>query len=149
MHKLIFTIIFALFFSQSVFAKDIPITIRPINKISTSNIYLKLGDRVEFELLGDFYRNGKIYIPKTNKITGTIVEIEQNDFGYKEAQITINQFRTVDVAGNFVKLEGSIFKSGKSYSGMQFFGDTIFHFFRGGEVQIKPKKDTFILFLKD
>lgn len=147
MKKIILLAIFALIFSNTVFAKDIPVKIKPMQKITTSDLNLIEGDKVEFATSEDVFVNSKLYIKKGQKISGCITSIVPNGFLVEPATIYIENFRTIDVNKNSVKFKGIIYKSGNDHDEItEFF---MSNFLRGGEVQIKPKKDEFTIYVEE
>lgn len=139
-----------LFFPPVVSSKEMSVKIKPISKITTSNAELQEGDNVYFELIEDvLVNNSNVCIKKGTKVTGTVTTIENNDYLYTPAKLYIENFETNSVDGNVVKLSGTVFKAGNDHSEITQFIPLPFVYLRGGEVQIKPKKDTFTLFLEE
>ncbi len=107
---MLIAIIFVL--GQSVFAKSIPVQIKPVEKISTAGSKVQEGDIVEFVVINDVYQGSKLYIKNAEKVSGTITNLKQNNFLYEPAEIYIENFSTKDSAEKAVKLDGVIYKKG-------------------------------------
>ena len=147
MKKLILPLLFLLLTTQSVLTKEIPIKIKPIQKITTSNLSLQEGDSLDFAICEDVLINSKLHLKKGAQVQGVITELEDNDYVLKPAKLYIENFRTTTASGMPVKLKGIVYKSGNEH---QVFGEfLIFDLLRGGEVQIKPRKDEFTLYTED
>lgn len=149
MLKKISLLVFFLFLNQSVIAKDIPVKIIPANKITTSTANIQEGDSVNFLTADDIFINSSVYIKKGTPVKGTITSIEDNDYLYVPATLYAENFVTKNVDGKLVKLSGIVYKAGNNHWELTQFIPIPFVYLRGGEVQIKPKKDTFILLLKE
>lgn len=135
--------------SPYVVAKEIPVKIKPITKITTANTNLQEGDNVNFEVVDDVLVNSHIYFKKGAEVVGEITSIEDNDYLYTPAKLYIEDFKARNTDGNMIKMNGAIFKAGNDHSWLTQFIPLPFVYLRGGEVQIKPKEDIFILFLKE
>ena len=75
-------IICVLFTGLSSFAEEVPVTITPLEKISTADKNLHEGDTVEFKDT----KTGEI-------ITGIIKELTPNGFAGEQAALLINNFK--------------------------------------------------------
>lgn len=140
-------IIFLLMVSNSGFAKDIPVKIKPEHKITTSNLNLREGDSVDFVISDDVFVNPKVFLKKGQKVSGCVTGIQDNGYLVQPATIYIENFRTKDVKNHPIKLKGVVYKEGNGHSIFtEFF---VFELLRGGEVQIKPEKDEFMLYVED
>lgn len=136
-------------YAHFALADDIEVMINPAASITTSNVYLQEGDEIKFVLAKDVYVNSNLYLKKGIPVTGVITSIEDNDFFYKEASLYAENFKTKDVNGKTVKLKGIVYKKGNTHWKLTQFLPRIVWVLRGGEVQMKPEKDSFILFLED
>lgn len=133
--------------SNAVFAADIPVRIKPEYRVTTSNLDLKEGDSLDFVISEDVFVNSKKYLNKGQKVTADVTSLEDNGFLVQPAKLYVENFRTKDAQNNLVKLKGIIYKSGNSHSALtEFF---VFDVLRGGEVQIKPEKDEFIIYIEE
>lgn len=126
---------------------DTLVIVKPKTVISTSNTNLNEGDYVHFVIDKDVFFNNILVIKKGEEVTGLMLEIIPNDWSSTPAKVTIGQFETKDIDGERLKLYGSIYKTGTMHDiASALFSECAI---RGGEVQIKPYKDKFTLFLKD
>ena len=141
-------IIFGLL-SQASYAKDLEVQIKPISKITTSNVSLKEGDNVDFFVANDVYLNSKLYLKSGEKVEGTITSLKNNSFSCEDASLYIENFVANDIDGKRTKLKGIIYKKGNDHWMITQFIPIFYVFIRGGEVQIEPSKDTFTLYLGD
>lgn len=148
MIRKLFLILVLFSFGQNILADEIPVNIKPINKITTSNINLQEGDSVSFAIQEDIFVNSKLFIKKGTPVNGTIISIENNDYLYKPATLYADKFVTQDVNGQRVKLKGIIYKKGNDHWMITQFILFPLTILRGGEVQIKPEKDIFTLILE-
>ena len=131
------------------FAKEVDVVIEPTHKITTSNPNLREGDDVDFIAAQDVFLNSKLYIKKGSPAVGIVTSIENNDFLYKEASLYAENFKVENIDGKMVKLTGIIYKTGNKHQNITQLIPAALWVIRGGEVQIKPQKDTFTLFLEE
>lgn len=128
-----------LMFGISSFAEEIPVTITPVRKISTSDKHLMEGDVLEFKDVN----SGSI-------ITGSIKELTPNGFAGEQASLLIDNFKYKN--SNKV-LNGNIFIKGGEHKKHQEFANSSLGitsaFIRGGEVILIPEKTKLIVFLND
>lgn len=134
---------------NSVLAKDVRVEIEPRKKVTTSDLKLNEGDEISFVVAQDVYLHSTLYIKKGAPVIGVITSIENNDFLYKAASICAENFKVKDINEKTVKLKGIIYKKGNNHWMITQFIPAPLGAIRGGEVQIKPNKDTFNLFLED
>jgi len=147
MKKIILTLLLLSIAVPSAWAKEVPVKIKPVQKITTSNFSLQEGDSLDFVISENVLINSKLQLKKGTQVQGIITELEDNDYIIKPAKLYIENFRTTTENGMPVKLKGIIYKSGNEH---QVFGEfLIFDLLRGGEVQIKPEKDEFTLYAED
>ena len=123
----------------SSYAEEIPVTITPVNKISTGDKHLKEGSTVEFTDV------------KTGEgITGIIKELTPNGFAGEPASILINNFK---YKNSDKILNGQIYVKGGEHKKYQTLADngivpaTVI--IRGGEVILKPDKTKLTVFFSD
>lgn len=136
---------------------DVMVCVTPKAKISTSNKNLSEGDYLTFFVNQDVILNNKTVIKKGEEVEGLVLEVIPNGWSSTPAKIAIGQFVTKDISGKRLKLSGGIYKTGREHGvaistympvlNFLFFIPT--WLLRGGEVLIRPAKDSFILFLKD
>lgn len=149
MRKLIVSLFVFFILCNSGFAQDIPVKLQALTKITTSNNTIQEGDFITLEIAQDVFVNSKLFIKQGERATGVITSLENNDFISQPASIYAENFRTVSVDGQTVKLDGIIYKSGRNHSYMTQYLENGFQLIRGGEAKIDPKKDKFILYLKE
>ena len=132
-------IICVLFTGLSSFAEEVPVTITPLEKISTADKNLHEGDTVEFKDT----KTGEI-------ITGIIKELTPNGFAGEQAALLINNFK---YKNSSKKLNGEVFIKGgehKKYQDMADIGIApVIGIIRGGEVILKPNKSEITVFFSD
>lgn len=149
MIKKLFLLVIILFIGKISFAKEMPVHIKPVSKITTSNVNLQEGDSANFVIKDDVLINSKLYLKKNTPVSGIITSLEENDYQYKPATLYIDNFVAKDVNNKTVKLKGIIYKKGNDHWMITQFIPLPLTILRGGEVQIKPKKDVFTLILED
>lgn len=149
MLKNIFTVCLFISTLQIAKANEIPVNIKPAAKITTSNVNLQEGDGVNFIVEDDVYVNSKLYLKKNKPVSGTITSIDENGYLYKPATLYIDNFVTENADEKPTKLKGIIYKKGNDHAIITQFIPLPLIWLRGGEVQIKPKKDVFTLVLDD
>lgn len=121
------------------FAEEVPVTITPVNKITTSDKSLQEGSLLEFKDI------------KTEEIiTGIIKEITPNGFEGQNASLLIDNFKYKNSAKT---LNGQLFIKGgehKKYQDMAEAGIVpVVGIIRGGEVVLKPDKTKITVFFSD
>lgn len=148
MKKRFLILIFFIFLLQvfPCIATEIPVNIVPANKITTCNENIQEGDFIEFIVAQNVNVKSKIFIPKGQKVRGILTTLEDNDILLKPASIYIEDFKTTDINGKEVSLNGIVYKKGNDHS--LFKEIILIDFIRGGEVFLAPEKDKFILFLE-
>lgn len=129
-------------------AKDIPVKIKPLVKISTSNNKLHEGDNINFVIAQDICINSKLYLKAGSPVIGVITSLVDNDFTCQEASIYAEHFKTKDVNGKTINLNGIVYKKGRNHWMLTQFLVGVYIFIRGGEAQIVPNKDFFNLYLE-
>lgn len=142
--KITLLLIIFLNLSNFGYAKELAVKIKPVVKITTSNVNLKEGDNVEFCTVEDVYLNSKTKISKGQKVVGIITSIDDNNYFVEPAKLYIENFKTFDSENRLVDLNGVIYKIGSDHHILTDF--FLFDLLRGGEVQIKPNKDEFIIY---
>ena len=128
------------------------VTIKPNEEISTCENTLEYSDEIEFVVVNDVYKSGKLYIKSNTTIYGIIDSIDENGWCADNAAIYFKEFKTKDVHNNNItlnadlKIDGFEILKHKSNKSKQFF-NYISTFIRGKEVDIKlqDNKITFVL----
>lgn len=149
MLKKIFIIFFFLFcFVPAGISKEIAVKIKPVLKITTSNLKLQNGDNVEFVAAEDVSAQNNLVFKKGQKIYGTITSREENGFLNETANLYIENLYTRQNEKR-VKLKGIVYKQGRSHDMINGFLPILDVIIRGGEVQIKPEKDVFTIYFEE
>lgn len=148
MFKKILFLLIILIFGKPIFAKTIPVQIKPAVKVVTSGIKLQEGDNIPFVIINDVYIDSKLYLYGGEKVLGTITNLKQNNFLYEPAEIYIENFHTIDTTGKSVKLDGIIYKKGNDFGMITQFIPFPCFAIKGGQARLKPKKDVFTLYLE-
>lgn len=121
----------------SSFAEEIPVTITPVQKISTADKHLMEGDTLEFKNIN------------TNEIiTGVVKELTPNGFEGQQAAILIDNFK---YKNSDKILNGNVYIKGGEHKKAQEFANAVSttYFIRGGEVILKPEKTKLVVFFSD
>lgn len=149
MIKKLFLLLTLMLIGKISFATEIPVNIKPASKITTSNVNLQEGDNANFVINDDIFINSKLYFKKNTPVFGIITSLEENGYQYKPATLYVDNFVAKNVDNKTVKLKGIIYKKGNDHWMVTQFIPIPLMILRGGEVQIKPKKDVFTLILED
>ena len=126
-------------------ANEIPVKITTVYKLTTSNYKLCEGDSVEFVFLEDVKLNSSEIIKIEQKVNGTVTSREENGFLWLVANIYIEYFYRIDSTGKRQKLNGVIYKKGTNHDVITGFFELFMIPIRGGEAEIIPIKDNFII----
>ncbi len=121
-------------------AEEIPVTITPVQKISTADKTLMEGDTLEFR-----------DINTDEIITGVVKELTPNGFAGEQAALLIDNFKYKNsdkILNGNVYIKGSEHKKHQEFANNTSFGATS-AFIRGGEVTLKPEKTKLIVFFND
>lgn len=152
MKKGIFTILIlylALTLSaKTAFAQSIPVKLTSAQKITTCDRTLQEGDSIKLVTTEDIFVNSKLLIKKGTETEGVITSLVDNYFASVPASIYAEQFRIKDVRGNILKLNGIVYKSGRSHWMFNQFLPITATIIRGGEAFILPNKDFYTLHLE-
>lgn len=143
---LIFILIFS--FAQATLAKSIPVKVTAVSKISTAGSELNPGDVLKLVTTDNVYMDSKLYLKSGTPVYGDITELVSNGFTCKEASIYAENFWTTNINGETVYLKGIVYKKGNTHWMLTQFLPIVYIFIRGGEAQILPEKDSFILYLE-
>ena len=123
----------------SSLAEEVPVTITPLQKVSTADKNLHEGDYIDFKDI----KTGDI-------ITGVIKELTPNGFAGEQASLFINNFK-YKTSGK--KLNGQIYIKGGEHAKYQELANNglvpATYFIRGGEVILKPGKTELVVFFSD
>ena len=126
--------------------KGTPVRITPVKKITTSKKSMKVGNKVTFTTSRDVLENEAVVIKRNTPVHGKVLSIVPNRAIGIPAKITIGEFETSDVFGEVIPLKGEVIKEGNPHNTLISYLDFLSVFVRGGEVQIIPDEDYFILF---
>ena len=132
--------------TEDILFNGVPVRITPVKKITTSKSSLKVGTPVYFVTSRDVLSEDAIVIKRNTSVKGKVLNIKPNRSVSIPAKITIGEFETTDVFGEIVPLKGEIIKEGNSHNTLISYIDFLAIFVRGGEVQIVPDEDYFIIF---
>lgn len=144
--KIVIIIISVIFFNQVVAAKEVPVKITPVAKITTSNNNLQPGDRIDFLVINDVDISPAKYLKKGDKISGVLINREENGYLGQVAAVDIENFRLESIDGRKLKLKGVVYKKGTYHDIINGFTEVLLIYIRGGEVQLRPKKDVFTIY---
>ncbi len=130
---------------------EAPVRITPLKKITTSNPLLKEGDFVEFVVVSDVKITDNFQLNKGEKAVGMITKLVDNGFNGDVATVLIDQFEIKRESGEKYLFHGQIKKEGKNHDKAigaynYVLGPAAF-WIRGGEVQMKPKRDTYTIYM--
>lgn len=145
------------------------VILRPVKKIRTKNKRLavkkgkdtenyrvpfpSIGDKVEFKVVKDVTKDGKVIIPKNTTVYAKVGEVAPRAMGGAPAEMTLENFEMIDENGNLVSLDGEIASSGYSLSfwiGLAELATTPFLFglavpllriLPGGQAVVTPRKN--------
>lgn len=149
MLKNVLALILMLYSSQITFAKEIPVTVKTLLKISTSDGKLQEGDNINLIVTKDVYSKSKLYIKSGAQVQGVITSLVDNGFNCQEASIYAENFRVKNTDGKTIKLNGIVYKAGHDHELFTQIFVVLYPFIRGGEVKIDPDKDIFTLYLEE
>lgn len=140
--------------SESTIDNGVVIPIKPMEPISTTNDNLELLDIIEFIVINDVYKQGKLYIKKGTPIYGIVDSIDENGWCADNAAVYFKKFKTKDIDNKKITINADLIIDGfeiikfKSDRMKQFF-NYIPTFIRGKEVDIKEVDDIkFVLITK-
>lgn len=144
---------------QAVYYKVIDESVEVISipicaiKLITTNEGLKIGQKVDFKISKDVYKNGEIFIKKDASVNAFIELISEAASYGDPDEIEIGRFSTIDTKGNSVNLAGIVKKQGANraiwakplyYAGLSapIFGAPLLlcYFVKGGKTHIKPEQ---------
>lgn len=133
-------------------AEIVKIPVCAINLITTKD-GLKNGQKVEFKVSKDVYKNGKIFIQKDTPVNAIIELISKAERYGDPDEIELGRLSTKDVHGNSINLDGTIRKQGADrgkwvkplyYAAVNMpypcLPLIVFYFVKGGQTQIKPEQ---------
>lgn len=145
----------------------VEVVLKPVKKIRTKNSRLKisetdeaykvalpeLGQVVEFKVVKDVKKDGKIVIPKNSRVIAKIGEVSPRAMGGAPAEMTIEKFRVLDANGKTINLSGNLNSSGYTLApwiGLAELATTPFLFglavpllrvLPGGQAVVTPRKN--------
>lgn len=132
--------------TEDILFKGSPVRVTPVKKITTSKKSMKVGNDVFFITSRDVLENESVIIKRNTPVKGKVLSISPNKYIGTQAVMTMGDFETTDVFGEIVPLKGEIKKEGNPHNTLISYLDFLAVFIRGGEVQIIPEEDYFILF---
>ena len=145
----------------------VEVVLKPVKKIRTKNSRLKisntdetykislpeLGQTVEFRVVKDVKKDGKVVIPKNSRVIAKIGEVSPRAMGGAPAEMTIEKFQLIDTNGKTINLSGNLNSSGYTLSpwiGLAELATTPFLFglavpllrvLPGGQAVVTPRKN--------
>lgn len=131
-------------------AEKIPIKITPTQIISTRNDEIEVGDWINFQVVIDVYKDGKLYINKDSSIYGLVDFVYPNGWAGDNAQITFKNFHTKDVNNKKVIISYPLLIDGgldANNSSKQIIGYFLTYLFRGGEIYVEPDTKVYNIFI--
>lgn len=132
--------------TEDILFKGTPVRITPTKRITTSKKALTVGSTVSFVTSRDVIENDNIVVKRNTPVKGKVLEIVPNRIMGIPAKLTMGKFETTDVFGQIIPLTGTIKKEGNPHNTLISYMDILAVFVRGGEVQVVPEEDYFILF---
>ncbi len=132
--------------TEDIIFKGTPVRITPVKKITTSKKSLKVGSDVKFVTSRDVFENDALVIKRNTPVKGKVLSITPNKLMGLQAKMTMGEFETTDVFGETIPLKGEIKKEGNPHNTFISYLDFLAVFVRGGEVQVVPEEDYFIVF---
>lgn len=132
--------------TEDILFKGTPVRVTPTEKITTSKSTLKEGTSVSFVISRDVIENDTVVINRNTKVRGKVLSISPNKAIGIPAKLVMGEFETTDVFGEIIPLKGEIKKEGNPHNTLISYLDILAVFVRGGEVQVIPEEDYFILF---
>lgn len=132
--------------TEDILYKGTPVRVTAKTKITTSKSTLKEGSMVTFVVVRDVLEKESVIIKKNTSVTGKVLSIKPNRSIGIPAKIVIGEFETSDIFGETVPLVGEVTKEGNPHNTLISYLDFLAVLVRGGEVQIIPEDDYFILF---
>lgn len=152
----------------------VKVVLKPVSKVRTKNAKLKiknaqkyenykialpeLGETVEFLVIEDVKKDGKIVIPKNSKVIAQIAEVSPRAMGGAPAEMTIEKFKLIDKNGKTIPLSGNLSSSGYTLSpwiGLAELATTPFLFglavpllrvLPGGQAVVTPRKNYIVYY---
>ena len=132
--------------TEDILFKGTPVRVTPANKITTSKKNFKVGDNVKFVVVRDVLENDSVIIKRETPVYGQVLSITPNKSVGIPAKVVLGKFETSDILDETVPLKGEIKKEGNPHNTLISYLDFLAIFVRGGEVQLIPEEDTFIVF---
>lgn len=144
--KIILLLFLIIFFNTPTFSKEVPVIIIPVKEISTSDSKLQEGNFIDFVVAKDIYSNSKLLLKQGSVVTGIITRLQENEFNCQEASVYIENFKVQMPDGKLIKLNGIVYKKGRTHWMFTQVFVALYPFIRGGEAKILPKEE-FTLYL--
>lgn len=151
--KIIFTCLLFIF-AMPVFAEKIPVKITPMQIISTHHDEVEVGDKIEFEVVKDVYKNEKLFIKKGTTVIGIIDFIHPNGWFGDAANVKLLNFSTADVNDKKVEItyplniKGGIIRSENKQYWIRYFLNWMGFIIRGAEIFVEPDTKIYNIFIE-
>lgn len=145
--KKFFCLFICLFFVlQAGWTKEVAVKISPTVKLTTSDAILMPGDKADFFVIEDVNLNSMTYLKKGDKVSGVVINREENGFLGQVAAMDIENLYAINSDGKRIKLNGIVYKKGTCHDVVNGFLEPFIVLIRGGEVQMEPNKDIFTVY---
>lgn len=141
-------------FTMPAFAEKIPVKITPIQVISTHHDELEVGDKIEFEIVNDVYKDNKLLLKKGSAITGIVDFVHPNGWFGDEANVKLINFSTADANDKKVEIsypvniKGGIVRSETKQYWIRYFFNYLGFIIRGAEISVEPDTKIYNIFIE-
>lgn len=154
MIKKMFIISLLFIFAMPAFAEKIPVKIAPTQIISTKHDEIEVGDKIEFEVVNDVYKDNKLFIKKGSAITSIVDFVHPNGWFGDAANIKLINFSTTDVTDKKVEIsypaniKGGIIRSETKQYWIKYFLNYLGFIIRGAEISVEPDTKIYNIFIE-
>lgn len=145
-------------FAAPVFAEKIPVKIAPIQIISTHHDEVEVGDKIEFEVVNDVYKNEDLLLKKGTIVTGIIDFVHPNGWFGDSANVKLLNFSATDInkkkieisyplninGSRFIKLDNKFYWTRFIANNISWLGV----FIRGSEILVEPDTKIYNIFIE-
>lgn len=136
---------------QTVYAEKIPVSIAPLQAISTNYDEIETGDYITFVIVNDVYTDGKLYLKKGTPVEAFVDFFHPNGWVGDSAEIKIKTFETTDSMGKKVIINYPLDLNGytlKANDIKQYLSWVFTSLIRGSEIYIEPDTKIFNIFIE-
>ncbi len=153
-NKIVFVLVLLFFTSSIAFAAEkTPISITPLQVISTTHDEVEVGDPIDFKVVKDVYKEDKLIIKKGSPVEAEVDYVSSNGWAADAAYIQFRNFKILTAQNKWItvpytlKIKGSdCLKSTNAFYKGCFLVKSII---RGSEISLKPNQRNFNIFLID